>query len=162
MKVYKDKKVTGTAVWMKGIFKVSYNKFFKRKLVMWGLWGYSVYFSVTKIWDIVMIGTSRQKMMMIGRFYEDFNFFGKSDIYMIVFEIIFDLTAAVLFLIGARYFWSKKRLRGIRFFKYGLYVSIFLVSICRFYFEQFGGLFEVVINILLLGWLDQYQKEIIG
>jgi hypothetical protein len=80
---------------------------------------------------------------------------------MIVFEMIFELTAAVLFLAGARYFWSNKRLRGIRFFKYGLYVSIFLVSIFRFYFEQLGGLYEVIISIILLGMVDQYQKELI-
>jgi len=161
MKVYKDKKAGGVGAWMKGMFKVSYNKFFKRKLVLWGLWAYSIYFSVTKIVDILMIGTSKQKMMMVQRFYEDFNFFGKSDIYMIVFEIAFELVASVFFLMGARYFWSKKRLRGIRFFKYGLYVSIFLVSICQFYFEQLGGLYEVMISIILLSALDQYQKELV-
>lgn len=159
MKVNKDKKVTGAIVWTKGIFRVTYDKIFKRKLVVWGLWAYSIYFSVTKIWDILMIGTSKQKMMMVQHFYEDYNFFGKSDIYMIVFEIAFDLVASVLFLMGARYFWSKKRLRGIGFFKYGLYVSIFLVSICRFYFKQLDGLYEVFISIILLEILDQYQKE---
>jgi len=159
-RVKKDKKLTGAGVWTKGLFRVTYDKIFKRKLVVWGLWTYSIYFSVTKIWDILMIGTSKQKMMMVRHFYEDYNFFGKSDIYMIVFEIVFDLAASVLFLMGARYFWSKKRLRGVRFFKYGLYVSIFLVSICRFYFEQLDGLYEVIISILLLGLLDQYQKEI--
>ena len=160
MKMRKDNQTRRAAVWTKSVFRVSYNKIFKRKLVVWGLWTYSIYFSIEKIWDLLMIGTSKEKMMMIQRFYEDYDFFGKSDIYMIVFKMIFDLLAAVLFLIGARYFWSKKRLRGIRFFKYGLYVSIFLVSIFRFYFEQFGGLYEVLVSIVLLGLLDHYQKEI--
>lgn len=162
MKVKKDQKKGRAMNWTKGVLKKGYDKIFKRKLVVWALWTYSIYFSVTKIWDMVMIGTSKQKMMMIQHFYKDYNFFGKSDIYMIVFEIIFEVIAAILFLTGARYFWSKKRLRGIRFFKYGLYVGIFLVSICRFYFEQWDGLDEVAISILLLGWLDQYQKELVG
>ena len=161
MKVKKDKKAGGAVVWTKGIFRVTYDKILKRKLVVWGLWGYSIYYSVGRMWDMVMIGTSKQKMMMIQKFYDDYNFFGKSDVYMIVFEMIFEVVASALFLVGARYFWSNKRLRGIRFFKYGLYVSIFLVSIFRFYFEQLGGLYEVIISIILLGMVDQYQKELL-
>ena len=161
MKVKKDIRAEGAMVWTKGIFKVTYDKILKRRLVIWGLWGYSIYYSLGKIWDILMIGTSKQKMTMVQKFYEDYNFFGKSDIFMIVFEMVFELTASILFLVGARYFWSNKRLRGIRFFKYGLYVSIFLVSVCRFYFEQLGGLVEVVFSIAVLGVLDRYQKELI-
>jgi hypothetical protein len=105
MKVEKDHKTGKAMKWTKGILKKGYDKIFKRKLVVWTLWAYSIYFSVTKIWEIVMIGTSKQKMMMIQHFYKDYNFFGKSDIYMIVFEIVFEVIAAIFFLTGARYFW---------------------------------------------------------
>jgi hypothetical protein len=152
-------------VWRKQIskiFQISYDKFFRRKLIMIGLWGYSIYYAIDKISDILRISTSQQKMMMIEKFYTDFNFFGKSDVYMIVGQMVFDVIASVLFLLGARYFWSKKRLRGIRFFKYGLYVSLLLGSIFRFYFEQFGAISDLVLGIVILEMLNQYRREIVA
>lgn len=143
------------------MFQVTYDKIFRRKLVMIGLWIYSIYYAIDKIGDIFRITTSSQKMMMIERFNRDYNFFGKSDIYMIVGKMIFDLVAAIFFLAGARYFWSKKRLRGIRFFKYGLYVSLLLSSIFRFYFEQFGAMVELVMWMIMLEVLNQYRKEVV-
>ena len=167
VKKMKAKSVTrerDRVAWLKNsverMFRVSYNKFFRRKVVVYGLWAYSIYFAVVKIWDILTITTSPQKMMMLQRFYEDYNFFGKSDVYMIVFKMAFDLIASILFLLGAGYFWSKKRNRGIRYFKYGLYVSIFLVSIFRFYFEQFGGIVELLISVAILQLLNLYKSEI--
>ena len=159
MKVKEDRKSSGISVWMRKIFNLSYDRIFKRKAVVYGLLAYAIYFSVDKIIDILRIGTSGQKMMMIQKFYEDYNFFGKSDIYMIVFQMVFDMAASILFLIGVRYFWVGKRIRGVRFFKYGLYVSIFLVSIFKFYFEQFSGLYEVIIAITLLYVLNRYQRD---
>lgn len=138
----------------------TFDKILATRLVMYGLWSYSIYYSVEKILDIIRISTSRQKMAMIQRFYQDYDFFGKSDVYMIVFKMVFDIVAAVFFLLGARYFWSRKRLRGIRFFRYGLYVSILLGSIFRFYFEQLGAITELIISVALLEILNEYRKDI--
>jgi hypothetical protein len=154
-----DRNKSGLPVLFKKLFKISYDRVFGRKVVMYGLWIYSVFYAGDKIIDILRITASSQKMMMIQRFYEDYNFFGRSDIYMIVFKMVFDMAAAILFLIGARYFWSKKRNRGIRCFRYGLYVSIFFVSIFRFYFEQFAAIYELVISVMLLELLNQYQRD---
>lgn len=154
-----DKKKKSWKMGVRQVFEISYDKIFHRKLVMMGLWSYSIYYAVDKVKDIILISTSRQKMVMIERFYSDYDFFGKSDIYMIAGKMVFDLLAAVLFLLGARYFWSKKRLRGIRFFKYGLYVSILLGSIFRFYFEQFGALIDLGLGIVILEILGQYRRE---
>ena len=141
------------------VASVSYDKIFKRKLVMIGLWGYSIYYAFDKFADIFRITTSRQKMVMIEKYYKDFNFFGPSDIYMIVGQMIFDVLASILFLMGARYFWSNKRLQGIRFFKYGIYVSILLGSIFRFYFEQFRAITDLVLGMVILEMLNQYKTQ---
>jgi hypothetical protein len=144
------------------VSQISYKKVFRRKMVMVGLWAYSIYYAIDKILDIFRISTSTQKMMMIQKFYQDYDLFGKSDVYMIILKMIIDLISAVLLLIGARYFWSKKRLRGIRFFKYGIYSSILLGSIFRFYFEQFGGIMELMVGIIILEMLSQYRREIVA
>jgi len=141
---------------------VSYDKIFKRKLVMIGLWGYSIYYAIDKFADIFRITTSKQKMLMIEKYYKDFNFFGTSDIYMIVGQMIFDVLASILFLMGARYFWSNKRLRGVRYFKLGLYVSILLGSIFRFYFEQFRAITDLILGIVILEMLNQYRRETVA
>ena len=146
----------------KKIYSATYRKIFRRKLIMYGLFGYSVYYALDKIIDILRISVTPEKMAMIERFYSDYDFFGKSDIYMIVFKMVFDLMAAIFFLFGARYFWSNKRLRGIRLFKYGLYISILLGSIFRFYFEQFGALVELGLGLIILEMLNQYQREIVA
>ena len=162
MKVKDDRRNVQLKDWAIKMFNISYDKIFKRTMVVYGLFAYAVYFSIDKIIDILRIGASRQKMEMIQKFYADYSFFGKSDIYMIVFKMMADLGASILFLVGARLFWQGKRTKGMRFFKYGLYVSIFLVSIFKFYFEQFGGLAEVVVAIVLLQVVDRYQKDIRG
>lgn len=159
MKVKKDKQGVEIKAWIERIFNSSYDRFFKRKAVIYGLLTYAVYFSVDKIIDILRIGASSQKMMMLQKFYDDYDFFGKSDIYMIVFKMVFDVMASILFLTGVRYFLVGKRIKGIRFFKYGLYVSIFLVSIFKFYFEQFSGLYEVAVAIVLLQLINMYQRD---
>lgn len=159
MTVKEDKKNLQLREWAIRMFNISYDRIFKRKMVVYSLFAYAIYFSVDKIVDILRIGASGQKMNMIQKFYTDYSFFGKSDVYMIVFKMAADLTASILFLIGARYFWLGKKNKGMNFFKYGLYVSIFLVSIFKFYFEQMGGLFEVVVAIILLQVVERYQKD---
>lgn len=147
---------------VRGVSAASYNKIFNHKLVVVGLWGYSIFYAVDKLLDIFRISTSRQKLMMIEKFYSDYNFFGKSDVYMIVGQMVFDVIASILFLLGARYFWSKKRKLGLRFFQYGLLVSILLGSIFRFYFEQFRAIIDLVIGIVILEMLNKYRREIVA
>ena len=135
------------------------DKIIKRKVVMYGLWTYSIYYSLEKIIEAIKIVTSPEKMVMVERYYRNYSFFGRSDIYLISFKIVFDLVAAFLFLAGAGYFWSKRRNRGIRFFKYGLYISILLGSIVKFYFEQFGAMVDVALSLAVLEILGEYQKQ---
>jgi hypothetical protein len=156
----KDKLVKKSGKFARAI-DTTITRMVKKKIVAYGLWLYSIYYSVEKIIDTVRILASQEKMMMIEKFYRDYDFFEKSDTYLIVFKIIFDIVAAMFFLLGARYFWSKKRSRGVRFFKYGLYINILIGSVFKFYFEQMGAVFDVLINILLLEILSEYKKRII-
>ena len=133
----------------------------KKKIFTYGLWIYSIYYSMDKIIDVLRISTSPQKLMMIEKFNRDYNFFGTSDMYMIVFKMIFETIASILFLLGASYFWSKKRSKGLRFFKYGLYVSILLGSIFKFYFEQLGAVADVVVSLILLEILGEYRRKLL-
>lgn len=156
----KDVNRKSMEMFIKDIFNVSYNKVFKRTLFTYGLWVFSVYYALDKLIDVVRILISGQRMEMIQSFYINYDFFGRADVYMIVFKMVFEVIASLLFLGGASYFWSKKRILGIRYFKYGIYVSIFFVSIFTFYFEQFSGLYEVGISMILLAILNTYQKEV--
>jgi hypothetical protein len=156
-----DKKERGLRVIGQKVFTTTYDKLLRRNLVMYGLLAYSVYYAIDKIVDVLRISTSPQKMMMIERFYRDYDFFGKSDVYLIVFKMVFDMVAAILFLAGARYLWSKKRLRGIRFFRYGLYVSILLGSIFKFYFEQLGAVVDVLLGVIMLEVLNEYRRNLV-
>lgn len=161
IKAKKDQNRRSFKMFIKDIFNISYDKVFKRNLFTYGLWTFSVYYATEKLIDIVRILMSGEKMALIQKFYQDYNFFGRADVYMIVFKLVFEVIASILFLLGARYFWSKKRVRGIRFFKYGLYVSIFFVSIFRFYFEQFEAVYEVLISVIVLEILNRYRQEIV-
>jgi hypothetical protein len=136
-------------------------KLVSKKQLMWGLWLYSVYFSLEKIWETGNILASPKRLAMILDFYSSYSIDGKTDIYLISFKILSEVMAAILFLAGARYFWSKKRLRGIKLFQYGLYVNIFLVTVFKFYFEQFGAILDLLFGIGLLEILLQYKKEIV-
>ena len=130
----KDNKKTG---WnLTKFFNVSFNKILKRRIVLLVLWAYSIYFSIDKISDILRILASKQKLLMVQKYYLAYNFLGRSDIYMLTLKMAFDFIAASLFLIGASYFWSKKRVSGLRFFKYGLYVSILLVILNQYRMEK--------------------------
>ncbi len=135
------------------------DKIIKRKVVMIGLWTYSIYYSAEKIIEAVRIITSPQKMLMVEKYYKDYSFFGRSDIYLISLKVAFDLIAAFFFLAGASYFWSKRRSRGLRFFKYGLYISILLGSIIKFYFEQFGAVIDVALSMIILEIVNEYQNN---
>lgn len=132
-----------------------------KKQVMVGLWVYSLYFSGQKISELFRIISSEKKLDTIKNVYVQYLFVGNSDNFLICLKIIFDTLAVTLFLLGAGYFWSKKRLRGLRFFQYGLYINIFLVTVLRFYFEQFGAIIELLLAVGLLEIIGQYKSEIL-
>lgn len=161
VKVVEHEEKLHLAKWISRIFNISYNKIFRRNLVMLMMWGYAVYYSINKIIDAIAIGTSKQKMLTVEKFYANYDFLGRSDGYMIALKIVFEVVAALCFLLGAGYFWSKKRIRGLKYFRYGLLVSILLVAPFKFYFEQYGAVIEVVVSILAYQLVVTYRREAI-
>lgn len=137
----------------------TYNRLFKKRLVFLGLMAYYIWFLFDKMWDTMMILLNPNKMMMIQRYYSNYDFFSKADVYMISIKFVLDVMVAVFYLSGLMLWVNKKSLRGITLFQWGLLINIFFASVFKFYFEQFSGVFSLVLSLLLLGWSNNYKKE---
>lgn len=141
------------------ILNITYDKLLRRRMILVVLSLYSVYFSVDKIVDAVNILLSQEKMVIIERFYRDYDFFSRTDTYMIGFKTMFDTMAAVLFVVGWYWMSRNKRDRAVGYFQQGLLVNILLVSIFKFYFEQFSGVFWLVLNVLMWWLLGELKAK---
>jgi len=141
------------------IVDVTYTKMLKKKLTLILLGLYSIYFSIDKLWDAVRILASGEKMAVITRFYRDYDFFSRTDTYMIGFMLGFDLLMAIIFLTGWYWMAKRKRMRAIEYFQYGLLVNILLGSIFKFYFEQFSAVFGLAVNIVIWRLLGELRTK---
>lgn len=140
------------------VFHLTYNKIFRKKITLLLLSIYSVFFIVDKVWDAFKVLTSREKMAVIEKFYQDYDFFSRTDTYMIGFKIVFDTMAAILFIGGWYWMANKKRGRALSCFQYGLLINIFLGSIFKFYFEQFSGVFGLGVSVLIWALLGELRN----
>jgi hypothetical protein len=150
-------------IWHKLLGKTgyfSYNSIFKRKIVLTTLGVYSAGWALNKIQETIRIIANPQKLQLIQKFYDDYNFINRADIYMIAFKIMSDFLVAVLFLAGLYYIGTRRRKKGLRFYQLGLIVSIFLSSVFKFYFEQFSEVFVLFSSILLVVAISQLRKEL--
>lgn len=153
---------TKPSVWESIIIQISkstYNRIFKKKMVIIGLTIYSVYYAADKIIDTIRIVTSNNKIGMVEQFYRGYEILGRGDGTMIVLKIIVDLIVSVMFLIGITLIINKKRGLGIKFYKNGLLISILLASVFRFYFEQFSAVFGLFLDMLVYSWIFYYYRE---
>lgn len=139
--------------------RVSYNRLFRKKVVFYGLVAYSAWYVVDKFVDVTRILTNPHKLMVVEKYYANYDFFSKTDVYMISFKIVIDLVVASFFLWGLISWINKKTLRGVKFYQMGLLINIFLSSVFKFYFEQFSGVFSLVLSLVLWGWLNNYKQE---
>ena len=161
METKKDRE-KGKLYWWWDKTKIFSYKVFKRKLVKYLLAGYSVYFAIDKFIEGVKFLSSPEKIKSIVNFYSNYDFFGKTDLYMAGFKMIFDTISGGLFLLGWYYFLKKKRVRGVTYFRWGLLVNILLASVFKFYFEQFSGVFGLALAMGVFTLLGEYRKEIAG
>lgn len=137
----------------------SYNRFFKKKLIFYGLIVYSFWYTVDKLYDMLRLLFDTNKIILIEEYYRHYDFFSKADVYMISIKFIIEVFVAGLFTFGL-YFWlRKKTVKGIQFFQLGLLVNIFIGSILKFYFEQFSGVLTLILALILWSWLDSYRRE---
>jgi hypothetical protein len=132
------------STWEKILAKVSkstYNRIFRRKLVLFGMALYSVYYAVDKIIDSIKILENRNSPVMTE------------------LKIGSEVMVGLMFLVGILLIINKKTHLGLKFYKYGLLVSILLTSVFRFYFEQFSAVFGLILDILVYSWVVYYYRE---
>ena len=158
-KVKEDRKSFDLIKTSAKILKVSYTKLFRKKLVFYGLITYSLWFIGDKFIDTFTILTNPHRMAMVEYYYSKYDFFSKTDVYMISMKIIVDLVVAGFYLTGLVWWINKKTLRGIKFYQIGLLISIFLSSVFKFYFEQFSGVIGFIVSLLIWNWLNDYRLE---
>ncbi len=144
------------------VFHITYNKVFRRKFTLWLLAAYSIFFVTDKVWDVIRILVSREKMVIIADFYKNYDLLSKADTYMIGFKIGFDLVTAIMFIGGWYWISKKRRLRGVVYFRYGLLVNILLGSVFKFYFEQFSGVFSLGVSVTIWSLLGEMKNKMLA
>ncbi|MFA6184708.1 MAG: hypothetical protein WC720_00995 [Candidatus Shapirobacteria bacterium] len=157
------KKINPNSWWRILIAKTgyySYNKFFKTRLVTYGLAIYSSMWAIDKIQETIRILINPQKMQMLQKFSNSYDLISKSDFYMMAGKIFFDSVTAVFFVMGIFFIMTKKKFKGLRFFQMGLIVGIFLSSVFKLYFEQFSEVWVLATNIILFFVISKMKKEI--
>jgi len=157
------KKINPNSWWRILIAKTgyySYNKFFKTKLVTYGLAIYSCVWAIDKIQETIRILINPQKMQMLQKFSNSYDLISKSDFYMMAGKIFFDSVTAVFFVMGIFFIVTKRKFKGLRFFQMGLIVGIFLSSVFKLYFEQFSEVWVLATSIILFFVISKMKKEI--
>lgn len=138
----------------------SYNKFFKTRLVTYGLTIYACVWAIDKIQETIRILINPQKMQMLQKFNSGYDLISKSDFYMMVGKIFFDSVTAVFFVMGIFFIVTKRKFKGLRFFQMGLIVGIFLSSVFKLYFEQFSEVWILATSIILFFVISKMKREI--
>lgn len=139
--------------------QMTYNRLFKKRLVFYGLFTYSLWYIFDKIFDTVKLLFNSHKLSLLQKYYSHYDFFSRTDVYMISLKFITEVFVAALFAIGLIYWLRKKTVKGIRFYQLGLLVNIFIGSILKFYFEQFSAVLSLILALIIWAWLDSYRRE---
>lgn len=156
----KDKYQFNLSKFIAASFRITYNRFFKKKLVFYGLFTYSFWYIGDKFIDTIRLFVNSDRIIILQNYYRHYDFFSKADVYMITLKFIIEGIVAVLFALGLVYWFKGKTIRGIRFYQWGLLINIFIGSLIKFYFEQFSGVFSLVLAVVVWTWLDNYRREI--
>ncbi|MCX6726362.1 MAG: hypothetical protein NTY75_00910 [Candidatus Shapirobacteria bacterium] len=141
------------------ISRSTYTRIFKKKVVLAGLTVYSAYYAIDKIVDSYRIIFSKNRLMMVEKFNQNYSILTRGDSYLIAMKIVSELAVSMMFIIGIMLFINRKRTLGIKFYKNGLLISILLTSVFRFYFEQFNAVFGLILDMLVYSWLVYYYRE---
>lgn len=159
----KEKKSEEEQKWKQWLTKTgyySYNKIFRRKFILIILGIFSGAWAVERFREIWQILSNPQRLEAIKNIYQDYDFFSKTDVYMIILKIFFDAVVAILFLTGLFKIAQKRKNAGLKFFQWGLIVNIFLSSVFKLYFEQFSEVFMITISILMLTAISRLKDEL--
>ncbi len=145
------------------IANFSYKKILRKKLIELGLAVYSLVYVLEKIIDTYRLFTTNNKLEILQNKYYLYDFLKTSDFYMIGGKIFFEIIVALTFGIGIYYAMVlRKTKKALTWFQYGLLISIFFASVFRFYFEQFGGVMDVLISIGIYYAVTSLKMEKLG
>jgi len=155
----KDKRQFDPAKIIASSLQLTYNRFFKKKLVFYGLFIYSLWYIFDKVVDMVKLIFNSNKIILLQNYYRHYDFFSRADVYMITLKFIIEVIVALLFVVGLIFWLKKKTIKGIKFYQWGLLINIFIGSLFKFYFEQFSGIFSLILTLVVWTWLDNYRRE---
>lgn len=141
------------------ILNTTYSRLFKKKIILISLSLYSLWYVFDKFVDMTKVIFNPHRLLLIQTYYRHYDFFSKTDVYMVTTKFIVEIIVAAFYLIGLIFWLRKKSRRGIRFYQWGLLINIFIGSIFKFYFEQFSAVFGLILALILWQWLDNYYHE---
>ncbi|HBP50727.1 TPA: hypothetical protein DD455_00075 [Candidatus Shapirobacteria bacterium] len=156
----KDKKTFNLSRLVATTLRVTYNRLFKKKLVFYALFTYSLWYIIDKSIDSFRLFFNSNKLLILQDYYSHYDFFSKADVYMVTLKFIIEGVVAVFFAVGLVYWLRGRTIKGIRFYQWGLLINIFIGSHLKFYFEQFSGVFSLILAFVVWTWLDKYRREI--
>lgn len=133
------------------IRKVLNKRYFKATLLL-----FAGIYVIRWIYDAGVVMLTDQKLFDV--FLGDYNYFLSVDGWFLGAKVVFDGITAILLGLGIQAMLFGKRKRALLMFEYGILVNIFLSSVFRFYFEQFAGLVDLVIDILILKYVQEMKK----
>jgi hypothetical protein len=157
--IIKDRRQYDPAKLIASLLQVTYNRLFKKRLVFYGLFFYSLWYIFDKIYDTTRLLLNPHKIALLQKYYSSYDFFSRADVYMISLKFIVELCVATLFIVALFYWLRKKTIKGIQYYQFGLLVNIFIDSIIKFYFEQFSAVFSLILALIVWTWLDSYRRE---
>ena len=127
------------------IRKVTYQKVFRRKIVIYAL-------LVVAVWHVV--GGIGDAVYLFGIVKND------NDITMLSLKSFAEFLVALMLGIGIYMVSRKKQKRGLKFFRYGLLMNVFLASVFKFYFEQLSAIVGVGFSVAIYYGLERLEKEL--
>lgn len=142
------------------ILKTSYNKLFRKKIMFFALIIYSFWYVIDKFIDAAKVLFNPHRLLLIQTYYSHYDFFSKTDVYMVTLKFIIEIIVAVFYCLGLLNWLNKKTFRGIKFYQWGLLINIFIGSIFKFYFEQFSGVFGLILSLIVYYSLRRFSSEI--
>jgi len=128
--------------------------------MLFALITYSFWYVIDKFIDAANVLLNPHRLILIQTYYSHYDFFTKADVYMITLKFIVEIIVAIFYLFGLINWLNKKTLRGIKFYQWGLLINIFIGSIFKFYFEQFSGLFGLILSLIVYYSLRRFNSEI--
>ena len=108
------------------------------------------------MYDTGMVLLTEKELVEV--FLGNYQYFLSIDIWFLGAKVIFDGITALFLGLGIQAMMFRKRKRALVMFEYGILVNIFLSSVFRFYFEQFAGLVDLALDVVILAYIGEMKR----